>query len=184
MCLWYKMSVFGVRPFAGCRAESGVRYRFNRGWKEIALIKEEMGGLLVNSVHLFAGIASLLSVFCANGAYCYFTPGTATKVAASVVSSRQSGTPVSSSIVIILPFDRNHWGSLTLVDSTGVALAGPFPVLGRSTGRDSSYRQVNPMLDPLKPFGNTPTGEYRIDGFAPTNNRRYDSKRFGKNFVI
>jgi hypothetical protein len=40
------------------------------------------------------------------------------------------------------------------------------------------------MLDPLKPFGNTPTGEYRIDGFAPTNNRRYDSKRFGKNFVI
>lgn len=63
---------------------------------------------------------------------------------------------------IVLPPDRTKTGTLTLIDPiTGRALYGPVPVLGRAA-RNTAAIHNNPSGDPLKLFGDTPTGSYDV----------------------
>jgi len=86
-------------------------------------------------------------------------------------------------ITIKLPSDRKRWGNLAFLDDSGATLAGPFPVLGKSTGR--RYKAlVNPDTNPMNQCGDTPTGTYRIDGFIPTGGLQFTRKTYGENYVI
>jgi hypothetical protein len=68
----------------------------------------------------------------------------------------------SLTISIKLPADRTRTGTLVIVDPiTGVNLFGPVPVLGRAA-RNTATAHGNPNGDPLQPFGDTPTGGYRV----------------------
>jgi hypothetical protein len=69
-------------------------------------------------------------------------------------------------IVVVLPSDRSHTGVLSFLDDQGHRIAGPFRVFGQAD-RDIATKKQNPNRDTLKPFGNTPTGTYRVDGFVP-----------------
>ena len=64
-------------------------------------------------------------------------------------------------IRIVLPPDRSRAGTLSVHDHKGKRLAGPFPVLGLSDYSTAKVRG-NPIRDPLRTFGNTPTGSYAI----------------------
>lgn len=70
-------------------------------------------------------------------------------------------------IVVELPANRNQAGTLRLEDRNGVVIAGPFPVLGRAAN-NLPERPENPTRDPLQPFGDTPAGEWAVDGWQPT----------------
>lgn len=66
-------------------------------------------------------------------------------------------------IRVKLPNDRTKTGTLALIDPiTGLPIAGPFPVLGRAA-RNTASNKGNPGADPLKPYGDTPLGGYRIN---------------------
>lgn len=68
----------------------------------------------------------------------------------------------SLTIRVELPADRTRTGTLKVVDPiTGVTLFGPVPVLGRAA-RNRASQEGNPNGDPLRPFGDTPTGVYNI----------------------
>lgn len=55
--------------------------------------------------------------------------------------------------------DRNKLGTAALYNKD-TALAGPFYCLGKADSA-AGAAHGNPTLDPLKPYGNTPTGIYR-----------------------
>lgn len=68
----------------------------------------------------------------------------------------------SLTIRVDLPTDRTRTGTLKVLDpATGLTLFGPVPVLGRAA-RNRATQEGNPNGDPLKPFGDTPTGGYDI----------------------
>lgn len=70
--------------------------------------------------------------------------------------------PETLTIQVELPSNRNMTGTLTLIDPiTGLPIAGPFPVLGRAA-RNTAAKFGNSGADPLKPYGDTPLGGYRI----------------------
>ncbi|MCK6375909.1 MAG: hypothetical protein L6Q69_17680 [Zoogloea sp.] len=65
-------------------------------------------------------------------------------------------------IKVTLPTDRSKTGTLTLIDpTTGLALFGPVPVLGRAA-KNTAAVHGNPSASPLKPFGDTPAGTYDV----------------------
>lgn len=65
-------------------------------------------------------------------------------------------------IRVDLPADRTRTGTLKVVDPiTGLTLFGPVPVLGRAA-RNRAAQEGNPSGDPLRSFGDTPTGDYNI----------------------
>lgn len=74
-------------------------------------------------------------------------------------------------LLAVLPRDRHRPGALALVDASReeegshcrLLLAGPWPVLGRA-GSDVAGEHGNPTRDPLRPWGDTPLGLYRIGG--------------------
>lgn len=69
---------------------------------------------------------------------------------------------VGLEIRVKLPADRRKTGTLELVDPiTGLAIYGPIPVLGRAA-RNTAQKHGNPSGDPTWPFGDTPTGTYRV----------------------
>src|SRR6202035_64878 len=70
-------------------------------------------------------------------------------------------------IKVGLPKDRSLLGVLQLESDAGELLAGPFPVCSRADG-DAARRHGNLDRDPLLPFGDTPTGDYRASLMAPT----------------
>lgn len=73
-------------------------------------------------------------------------------------------------IRVRLPANRLHTGTLTVVDPlTGAPLFGPVPVLGRAA-RNRAAQEGNPSADPLKKFGDTPTGGYRIVNIVANGN--------------
>ena len=85
-------------------------------------------------------------------------------------------------IRVQLPRDRRGYGTLTLVDTQGVTVAGPFGVLGKADPTDASNHQ-NPGRSPLLRYGDTPTGIYRIGGFLGPKDAE-DSRRHGPNGKI
>lgn len=69
-------------------------------------------------------------------------------------------------VKIQLPTDRKKTGMLTLVDATtGLTLFGPAPVLGRAA-RNTAAARGNAAADPLRPFGDTPTGTYNVNNIV------------------
>jgi hypothetical protein len=75
-------------------------------------------------------------------------------------------TAAPNRLVIRLPKNRDRYGSLSLHDSAGGVVEGPFPAIGRA----SSVRAVragNPDRLPTKPFGDTPLGLYRLRRLEP-----------------
>ncbi len=83
-------------------------------------------------------------------------------------------------IEIILASDRNRVGRLILKDDAGRKLAGPYSVCGRANDFAASEHR-NPTRSPLQPYGDTPTGEYRMRGIVRTGRgTAYDASKFGK----
>lgn len=79
-------------------------------------------------------------------------------------------------IIVSLPRDRHQYGKIRLVDATGKTIGGPFDALGLADRREAQKHNNGngnpnqPLVDPTKPYGDTPTGTYRVDGFkAPEN---------------
>ncbi|MBX9603534.1 MAG: L,D-transpeptidase [Bryobacteraceae bacterium] len=73
---------------------------------------------------------------------------------------------MKTEILVILPADRNRLGRL-VVDTGGKMVFGPVDCFGRADDRAARARG-NANRDPLKPFGDTPTGMYRCHlGSAP-----------------
>src|SRR5271165_6576823 len=83
-------------------------------------------------------------------------------------------------IEIILASDRNRVGRLILKDDAGRKLAGPYSVCGRANDFAASEHR-NPTRSPLQPYGDTPTGEYRLRGIVRTGRgTAYDATLFGR----
>ncbi|MCA9805817.1 MAG: glucosaminidase domain-containing protein [Cyanobacteria bacterium HKST-UBA02] len=64
-------------------------------------------------------------------------------------------------IIIELPKDRAKVGRLTVVDWKAEIIAGPFPALGKADNK-AAITNGNPKRNPIKPFGDTPTGLYEL----------------------
>ncbi len=65
-------------------------------------------------------------------------------------------------IRVRLPNDRRNTGTLEMVDTiTGLTLFGPIPALGRAA-RNTAAAHGNPNGLSTLPFGDTPTGGYRL----------------------
>src|SRR5271157_450793 len=83
-------------------------------------------------------------------------------------------------IEIILASDRNRVGRLILKDDAGRRLSGPYSVCGRANDFAASEHR-NPTRSPLQPYGDTPTGEYRMRGIVRTGRgSAYDATMFGR----
>jgi len=64
-------------------------------------------------------------------------------------------------IVFALYKDRLKPGDACIADDTGAVLLGPWECLG-CCDSVAAAQHGNPTCDPLKPWGNTPTGDYKI----------------------
>lgn len=84
------------------------------------------------------------------------------------------------SIEVKLSRTRQFPGSLTLTDASDAVLFGPVPCLGRADGFAAAQHN-NAVRDPLKPFGDTPTGTYActLEPAAPTDPA--DLRSYGPN---
>jgi hypothetical protein len=71
-------------------------------------------------------------------------------------------------IVVSLSSNRDKLGQLTYYDLTGLAVGNPYWVLGRADRGYAKVKGDNPTADPLKRYGNTPTGIYSVTGILPT----------------
>lgn len=63
-------------------------------------------------------------------------------------------------IRVVLKKNRALPGTLALIGDGGEVLFGPVPALGKADNIEAA-RRGNHKRDPTKPFGDTPTGEYR-----------------------
>ena len=91
-------------------------------------------------------------------------------------------------ILVDLPADRTHAGTLRLLDSSSSPVAGPFAVLGRADGR-TAERHDNVNRSPLLQCGDNPTGSYAVksvfrvgsltDYPARTRGIRWDAEGLG-----
>lgn len=70
-------------------------------------------------------------------------------------------------IVINLPRDRNIPGTIRVQSDSDHTIAGPWPVLGKSS-RKPAEMVGNPNRDPKLALGHSPTGEYRVEGLRFT----------------
>ncbi len=71
-------------------------------------------------------------------------------------------------LVVTLPENRDQTGTLSLQDDSGHTLAGPFTAYGRS---DHGWAAANgnPSHDPALPWGDFPSGTFRVDGARASN---------------
>lgn len=89
---------------------------------------------------------------------------------AATLQGRPDGTSDATApkrLVIRLPKNRDRYGSLTLHDTAGGIIEGPFPAIGRA-GSALAHGAGNPDRLPTKPFGDTPLGIYRLRRLEPT----------------
>lgn len=89
---------------------------------------------------------------------------------------------MSSVIRVQLPKDRSNTGRLELrVD--GRTAFGPVPVLGLAD-YSAAVRHGNPKRDPVRSFGNTPTGEYAGYVQAPFPPKAANLRAYGPHATI
>jgi hypothetical protein len=82
-------------------------------------------------------------------------------------------------IIARLPANRDICGTLSIEGPGGRRLAGPFFVGGRADDR-LAIDGGNPERNPLLPFGDTPTGAYRVADIVPTGRgTAYPVEEFG-----
>jgi hypothetical protein len=70
-------------------------------------------------------------------------------------------------VVVEVPSDRTKIGTIRLLADNGILIVGPFSVFAKADNRTAS-RNGNPSRNPLFPFGDTPTGRYRVPGLEAT----------------
>jgi hypothetical protein len=70
-------------------------------------------------------------------------------------------------IDIQLGANRDRTGYLSACDDLGGVLVGPFPVSARAADSIAS-ENGNPTREPVLPFGDPPTGRYKVVGVIPT----------------
>jgi hypothetical protein len=73
-------------------------------------------------------------------------------------------------IRVQLPRDRRNAGVLWVEDDNGRKIAGDYPALGKSDSQTAADKG-NPNRDPLQPYGDTPLGDYRVEGFRQLRTR-------------
>lgn len=71
-------------------------------------------------------------------------------------------------IAIALRLDRRIPGELSAYGGTGERLHGPCPVLGKADNAGAAAHG-NPARDPLRPYGDLPTGTYEVLGWSPVD---------------
>ncbi|MGI3902908.1 MAG: L,D-transpeptidase family protein [Janthinobacterium lividum] len=87
-------------------------------------------------------------------------------------------------IVVELPSERDKTGVLSLKNSSGKTLAGPFPAYGRSDNKAAS-RHGNTGRDPTHLFGDTPTGTYAVPRAVATGSgTAYIPHSYGPNGAL
>jgi hypothetical protein len=92
-------------------------------------------------------------------------------------------------IVIRLPSDRTKVGELSLYSDEGLVIAGPFPAIGRSSQGVADHppggTAPNPTRDPIRPYGDTPTGEYYFRDIIPSGDgTTHAASSYGSSGVI
>ncbi|MYM28345.1 hypothetical protein GTP58_08415 [Duganella sp. CY15W] len=70
-------------------------------------------------------------------------------------------------LCIHLPINRDYEGEIWLEDGEGRILLGPFPISGRVADTIAAEHK-NPTRDPLLPYGDPPTGTYKLVGIRET----------------
>ena len=96
-------------------------------------------------------------------------------------SSAQS---VDLVIRVEMSTDRDQIGSLSLETAGGRRLAGPFSAYGRSDNR-AAGAHGNPTRDPVRPFGDTPTGSYAVPRAVATGpGTAYVPRSYGPNGAL
>jgi hypothetical protein len=104
-------------------------------------------------------------------------------VAVSAAKANPARSDVNLSLQVELSSDRDQTGALTLKDSSGTTLAGPFSVFGRSdTGIAAAHG--NAGRDPLQPYGDTPTGTFNIPRGIATGTGQYSNHSYGPNGAL
>ena len=88
------------------------------------------------------------------------------------------------SIRINLCTDRDFVGSLSLVNGSAGIIAGPFPVSARSADSIAA-ENGNPTREQTFPFGDPPTGRYRVGTIIPTGpGTKYRSDLYGASGAV
>lgn len=84
-----------------------------------------------------------------------------------------------------LPNDRRNTGTIELIDTTtGLVLHGPRPILGRADRKTAAAKQ-NPNGVATLPYGDTPTGTYRVPIIHATGpGTPYDAMVYGNTGAI
>jgi len=86
---------------------------------------------------------------------------------------------VDLTIDVKLPPDRKNSGTLTVLDSNGAVIAGPFDVYSKADNARAA-KEGNAARDPLRPFGDTPEGEYSVPRLIDTGPQTaYSSRSYG-----
>lgn len=65
----------------------------------------------------------------------------------------------------LLPKDRWQPGRLWVENSAGAIIAGPWPCRGKADGQ-VALQHGNPSRDPTKPYGDHPTGTYKVSALV------------------
>jgi hypothetical protein len=85
---------------------------------------------------------------------------------------------------IRLPTNRDYLGALSVLNSSGVVLAGPFRIAGRASD-EIAAEHGNPTRATTLPYGDPPLGSYRFQGMAGTGEgTRFRQDLFGSLDVI
>lgn len=74
-----------------------------------------------------------------------------------------SGGQRVSRLIVELPSDRSRSGCVELFDDNEDSLCGPFVIAGLASSALAA-RHGNPARNPILPYGDTPTGNYRVRG--------------------
>jgi hypothetical protein len=109
-------------------------------------------------------------------------------VAALVVTCGRGSTALSASITLTIQVqfssDRSQTGTLSLLNSAGETLAGPFDAYGRADNH-TAIAHGNVGRRPTLPYGDTPTGTYAIPRATATGDgTKYNSKSYGPNGAL
>jgi hypothetical protein len=86
-------------------------------------------------------------------------------------------------LIVKLTKDRAVEGTIHL-EENGSLIAGPFPVCGRAD-MVAAKSHGNPSRNPLLPYGDTPSGHYRVIGTLPSGDGTARPKKYyGPNNVL
>jgi hypothetical protein len=81
-------------------------------------------------------------------------------------------------IEIMLPKDRSVPGTLEASDDAATKAMGPVSCLGKADSQDAALHH-NPTMDSTQPFGNTPTGDYKIVQLVTHSGSESDVHTYG-----